>query len=191
MSQIDQIRDAIAARLALVPNIGRVHTFERYAKDHPAFRPMFVTESGQMLGWTIRRVRTEERVVDSLTHAVVDRWRIVAVMGLEDAQESELAFDAMIETVRDQFRLDETLGGVVDTTTVDDLAGLQLEDSGPAMFAGILCHSARLSLSTQYDIGHNVTVADDFVTGNVKWDLGPVPDEAIDAEDTLNLEQEE
>lgn len=109
-------------------------------------------------------------------------------MSLDDETQSELAFDNLIEAARDAFREDETIGGAVETTTVDGQAGLQLDDSGPSMFAGVLCHHARLSLATIGSAEVGGEVIDDFVTGDVKWDQAP-PDGNTDAEDTIKPEQ--
>ena len=189
MSELSDIREAIAAVIRSVPAVGLVHTFERYAHKQNEFKTLFVTESGQLLGWTIRRIRTEETEFDSLSNRVIHRWRIVVAMGLDDGAQSELAFDDLIEEVRAKFRLNQTLGGVVETTVVEGQAGLQLEDSGPAKFADVIVHSARLALATRGYIEKTVTVEDDFETGGVTWDLGPTPDGQIDAEDLLKPEQ--
>lgn len=189
-TELSTIRNAIAATISAVPSVGVVHKFERYAAKSNDFKALFVGESGQLLGWTIRRIRTEESEYDSLTNRVIHHWRIVVAMGLEDSKESEIAFDDLIEAVREAFRLDETLGGVVETMVFDNLAGLQLEDSGPAMFGGTLVHSARLALATRGYIEKTEEVEDDFETGGVTWDLGPTPDGQIDAEDLLKPEQE-
>ena len=57
----------------------------------------------------------------------------------DDAAETEIAFDRLIEAARSAFRHDETLGGVVETIMSDGQAGLQLDDLVlpclPAFFA--------------------------------------------------------
>jgi hypothetical protein len=75
-------------------------------------------------------------------------------MSLDDAAASELVFDDLIESIRDAFAADETLGGTVAQCAVPDdgsgngESGIQLDDTGPAMFAGVLCHVCRLGLNT-------------------------------------------
>ena len=98
--------------------------------------------------------------------------------------------DRLIEAVRVAFRHDETLGGVVETTMSDGRAGPQLDDSGPAMFAGVLCHHARLTLSTVVGAPTGTEVIADFATGSLTWDRTPA-DGATDAEDTINPETEQ
>ncbi|MCP4700274.1 MAG: hypothetical protein GY862_25995 [Gammaproteobacteria bacterium] len=45
----------------------------------------------------------------------------------------------------------QTLGGVVCSTVDDSQAGIQIVDSMPVMFAGVLCHSAKLKLNTWHE----------------------------------------
>lgn len=189
---LEQIREAIAATIETVPAAGLVHRYERYTKNGADFRQMFVTEGGQLLGWTIRRVAAEETERDTLTSSEINRWRIQLVMGLDDEAESELAFDALIEAARDAFRGNEDLGGTVETTTVDGRVGLQLDDSGPISFAGVLCHAARLTLVSRgvIDLEVDRETLDPFETANVRWDLGPSPDSEIEAEDIIEPEQD-
>jgi hypothetical protein len=81
---------------------------------------------------------------------VLNKWRISGFLSLDDANQSEIVFDNLVEAVCDAFRADETLGGLIAGTVMDNpnVAGIQVEDSGPVMFAGVLCHSARLVLYT-------------------------------------------
>lgn len=183
---IDAIRTAIVAQLTGVAGVGTVHRFQRYAHKQSDFKTFYESD-GKVLGWFVRRISTAEREDTNTYNKVIHRWRIEGVMSLDDATESEVAFDALIEAVRDAFRNDETLGDVVETTVVDGQAGLQLDDSGPAMFAGILCHHARLSLATVASAEIGIAVAADFATGDVKWDQAPI-DGTTDAEDTFELE---
>jgi len=132
MPTLAQIRDAIAATMVAVPDIGKY--------DH----------QGQIRGWNIRRLsRSEKSTAVGISH-VVNKWRISGFMSLSDADESELAFDGLLEDLCAAFRADETLGGLITGTVLENpnVAGLQIEDSGPVMFAGVLCHSARGILYT-------------------------------------------
>lgn len=149
MPTIDQIRTAIAAKISAVPDAGKVHSFERFAKSEKDFRAMYEF-NGQVRGWNVRRIGRVEKSPAVSLNSVVNKWRISGFMSLSDAEQSELVFDRLIEAMTDAFIADESLGGVVLSTTPEgqETAGLQLEDSGPVMFAGVLCHSARLILYT-------------------------------------------
>lgn len=187
------VRNAIAAKMLTVPGIGQVHGFERYTEELAKFKAIYV-DAGRVLGWFIRRAGWREKT-GSTGHTVITyRWDIRGYMSLQDDLQSELAFDALVDQLAAAFRNDEFLGGAVDTTFTDGDAGLQLEDGGPVMFAGILCHSARLALFTRCTFEIGETAADDFAIAGIDWDmlepldidggLGPAGD--IDASDTVN-----
>lgn len=153
MSDLTTIRSAIMAKLQSIPEIGRVHDHERFARGEKEFREMYES-GGRILGWHLRRVSTrqvslcmDDPGITSETHT----WEIRGFMALSDAADasaSEIVLDELIEAIRETFREDDTLGGVVTTCVTEAGAGVQLEDSGPVMFAGVLCHSARMALRT-------------------------------------------
>lgn len=152
---IAAIRTAIVARLNAVADIGRVHNRERYAAALDQLKQLYYSAPhGQVRGWFVRREATSERnqIHDSAVEHT--RWRITGFMAFDDSAASDLIFDALIESVRDAFRADDTLGGAVDQLSVPEAGGgsaetgIQLVDYGPAMFGGVLCHVARLELNT-------------------------------------------
>lgn len=145
MSGSLQIREAIAATLNRVDGIGRVHLFERYAKNQGDLAALYAHD-GQLRGWHIRRVRLSEGPYPA---GEVTAWEIRGYLSLNDAAGTELDFDALIDDIRAEFRADQTLGGTVATTWVEDASGIQVLDSGPVLFAGVLCHKAVLALATQ------------------------------------------
>lgn len=144
-----QIRDAIKGVMQTVPNIGLVHTFERYAADLATLRALYVS-NGQLLGWYIRLLKTQRDSQARGRTAILHTWVIRGFMAFDDALQSELTFDALIEALQEAFTAHETLDGLVGATAFPEqhVAGLQRDDSGPVMFAGVLCHSARLTLNT-------------------------------------------
>ena len=148
MSVVQDHRNAIVAKMQAVPNIGQVQSYERYAKREADFRT-FYEDSGKVLGWVVRRLKIVEKSPAMGRWDVRITWRVAGYMSLDDSAASELAFDELVETLRTAFRDDPTLGGAVDTTIVPERAGLEVEDAGPVMFAGVLCHSARLGLTTK------------------------------------------
>ena len=140
------IRNAIVACLASVPGIGPVHSFERFAADDKRFRTLYAQGSA-VLGWHVRRVGRREQCDMNL---VDTDWEIRGFAGMNDADESELAFDALLDAVFAAWRADPTLGGVVFYPKDDEVMVPSLVDSGPVMFAGVLCHAARLKISTRH-----------------------------------------
>jgi hypothetical protein len=150
---VETHRAAIAALLAGVADVGKVHDHEPYARAEAAFRELYLwddhTGQPQLRGWFIRRVRTVEtsphlgRVINSHT------WTIRGFMALDDELGTELAFDALIEAIRAAFRADPTLGGANGVVQLAGPAfGVQLVSSTPVMFVGALCHACELSLTT-------------------------------------------
>lgn len=182
------IRQAIADKLTAIVASGHVHKFERYAVSQKDFRA-FYEQDGKVLGWFIRRLALSETPDTTTYNTVVETWRIRGFMSLNDAAESELAFDDLIDAIRAAFRNDETIGDVVETTKADGEIGIQIEDSGPVMFAGVLCHGVTMRLKTQVSAEVGIEATDDFALGDVTWDMAPI-DGTIDAEDTLEPEQD-
>lgn len=154
MPTLADIRAAIVARLGTVADIGLVHDYQRYATDSAAFASLYTTTiSGrrQIRGWWVSRTATTESSPALGRYIVTHTWRIHGYMSLDDAAATEKTFDTLVEAVRDAFRQDDNLGGVVDGTVIDEGAGLQLEEQAPVMFCGVLCHAARLTLRTRHN----------------------------------------
>ena len=155
MPETNDIRSAIAELMQSVPDIGVVHDYERYADKQSEFKQLYVSEVEgvpQVRGWFIRRLARKESS-SALARARVEMtWRIQGYMGFVDAAQSEKTFDALLDAVVAAFRRDETLGGIVDSTIVGQDAGLQIEDAGPVMFAGVLCHAVSGRLMTRHFI---------------------------------------
>lgn len=151
MATLSQIRAAIKTKIEGVADAGIVHDRERYAKNAADFMALFVT-NGRLAGWTIRRFATAERRPAIGRYVVSHRWKITGYRGFDDANASETAFDLVIEEVRDAFRADDTLGGLIVTQksadALDGPSGIQVESSLPVMFGTVLAHQAVLRLDT-------------------------------------------
>lgn len=150
-----EIRNAITAKLQSVDNIGIVHGFQRYTRNDNKFRTLYEVD-GSVHGWTVRRIGFSEVAYTATVNLVKTRWRIEGVRSLNDEAATEIAFDELVDLISDVFRSDQTLGGAVVSTGNRDEAPIQLEDAGPAMFAGVLCHQARLALTTEHYVSYEV-----------------------------------
>jgi hypothetical protein len=155
MSTLAQIRTALHARIAAVPDVGIVHDRERYAKNEAHFRNLYLyTPTGgqpQIRGWWIRRQATLEKAIDIGPFGLQQHtWLVRGFMAFDDATASEIVFDELIEAIRDAIRADVTLGGVCSAgpLAADGEDGMQVDDVGPVMFAGALCHSVMLTFKT-------------------------------------------
>jgi hypothetical protein len=150
MTKLAEIRAALVAVVQGVDGVGKVHAFERYATAKKAFLDHYADDAGQVRGWYVRRVggRKVSVAVGSIDR--IDSFDLVGLQGLEDAAASELAFDDLVEAVRDAFDADATLGGVVGSITDPDSGetGAAVIESGPVLFQGVFCHRVRLRLTT-------------------------------------------
>lgn len=180
------VRDAIQARLAAIPNIGVVHHYERYVEDLDKFREAFMVGK-RVRGGYLTRTRTREQFQSTSHNDETHVWRFNYYVGWLEAENSARGFEILVEAIRDAFRDDETLGGVVDTTNIDGLAGIQLDDAGPVMFAGLLCHGARFSMQSRNTVEPGNSAIDDFATGSIHTDA-TAPESAPTSDDVFQLE---
>lgn len=151
MSMLADHRAALATLMNTVPGVGLVHTYEPYARTEQAFRALYgwTTPAGavQVRGWHIRRTATRERELGVGRTFNAHTWQVRGFMALDEAGETELEFDELIEAIRQAYRADPTLGGVAPLSPAEG-AGIDVTDSRPVVFAGVLCHSAVLQLTT-------------------------------------------
>lgn len=145
-------RAAIVALLRSLPDMGCVHERERFAANEAAFRALYLyTPAGGapvLRGWWLRRAASATRRVNSARTLDTHTWEIRAFAAFDDAAASEIAFDARIDAAREAVRADPTLAGACDLGPLDEDGGLELLQSGPVRFAGVLCHGAVLQLKT-------------------------------------------
>lgn len=153
MSGHERIRAALIALLRAVPGIGTVHEYERFSKDQQGFQALY-QQGNVILGWYVRRQSYRENIFSSTRNRVRTRWIIQGFASLVDASASELAFDKLLDAVAAAVRTRPVLYDAEDNalchTVTDEGAALQLEEAGPVMFAGVLCHGAKFTLGTEH-----------------------------------------
>lgn len=151
MSAVQTHRTALAALIAGVSGAGVVHAFEPYAKTQAEFQAAYLwTAPGgaqQLRGWHIRRTATRERELGVGRVLNAHTWQVRGFMALDQGGATELEFDELVEAVRLAYRLNPTLGGAAQLSPADG-AGIDVTASVPVFFAGVLCHSATLQLTT-------------------------------------------
>ena len=153
MPTVAQIRAAIVAEMNAVTDIGRVHDYQRYAVNNADMAALYHVEIGgvqRLQGWFVSRTSTEETSDALGRYVVTHTWQVRGYRALNDEQATEKQWDDLIEALMVRFRTRETLGGVVASTVLEQGAGLQLDEHVPVMFAGTLCHMARLTLRTRH-----------------------------------------
>lgn len=148
MSEHRDLRAAIVAQLQAISDVGQVFDYERYAKDDAAFRELYAAGE-RVLGWHVRRVARKE---SPDFNEVLTTWEIRGFMALQDAEASELFFDDLIDRIGDAWRANPTMDRAVLYPKDGAEVVPELVDSGPALFAGVLCHGARLRLVTRHVI---------------------------------------
>jgi hypothetical protein len=154
MTHLALVRSALADLIASVPDVGRVHAYQRFASREAEMRGLYVASIAgvdQLRGWFISRPATRERAFTLGTNVLRVNWAIGGFMALADADQSELVFDDLVESIRDAWRANPTLGGLVAPVASDDEAGIQVDEIAPVLFCGVLCHAARLSLKTEIE----------------------------------------
>lgn len=156
MPSLAQIREAIRVRVAGIASIGKVNDYERYTQQMSELKTLYVANIGgsdQLRGWHIRRVSKSETYIDLERWVVINRWVIRGFMALDDQAASEKTFDNLVEAVCDVFDTTPTLiadPNYAEVILDEEQAGVQVPESGPVMFAGVLCHAARLTLATRH-----------------------------------------
>lgn len=154
MASLDAIRAAIKARLEAVPGIGRVHDYERFAKEQAGFLALYKDPSdGRIRGLWFDRASTREVDLDIATVRRIHNWRLVVYLSLDDADATAKALQTLIEAITAAFRTGRTLGGTVldvrDMTLDDAPSGIQVDAVESVLLAGVLCHRATLRLTTE------------------------------------------
>ena len=156
MTTLAEIRAAIVAELNAIAAIGVVHDYERYAAREGDFRTLYLYDLGagekQIRGWYVRRLSTVETSAALGRFEETHQWLIRGFMAIDDASASEKTFDDLIEAIRARFRANESLGGLIASVVAPGGKGVDLVESQPVLFGGVLCHSARLQLATWHGI---------------------------------------
>lgn len=148
-------KDEIYTQLASVTGIGKVYKSRRFTADWPAFLAKFKDANGKINVWWFWREGGADNVEGGIGWSderdlieqveEIDVWNIEGFYGFQDhdTTPSELAFQNLVDAVRDKFRFLQDLNGKADKSWP-----LQLLGSGLWQFlgGGPLCHRALLQL---------------------------------------------
>lgn len=135
----------VAAILATVPDIGRVHAYRRAVAAQTDIEAVFKdVVTGQIRGWEVSREATASQ--DMLVAGTRERHQIVVYgyMSINDAKRSEETFQELVEAVRDAFRVKRNLNGKAFDTTP-----MSARTVTAAMKAGVLVHYCELTMEAQ------------------------------------------
>jgi len=135
------IKSEIRNIILSVTGIENVHEYERWTVRAEKFLDAFKDSNDRINGWEISRRITEEFKKSTGSWQRIYTFIIRGYYGVQDAAESELAFDALIELIADKFRANPNLN-----TTCVFHDWLQVDLVEPRMFGNILVHYCELSL---------------------------------------------
>lgn len=142
---IETIRNETVAVLMSVPDVGRVHDYQRFASNPSDLKNYYLTDQGKLCGWYIERTQKTEEHLGNRRYNVQNHIRIQGYMSWSDEFASQLSFDNLIESISSAFRNSTQFAkhSIV-------VHGINLVNAQPVMFCGVLCHSAELELITQH-----------------------------------------
>lgn len=168
MSTTADIRNAIVAKLAAIAGIGQVHDYERYAVQQSKMKELF-EYNGRILGWVVRRGGLKKAAIADAIFSVRSQWQVRGYMSLDDAAQTEILFDALVDLVQATLANDPTFG--IASWVPDYELKAELE---PVMFCGVLCHSAIISFDTVHEETSVIDgVLDEFLRLNAQYDIAP------------------
>lgn len=154
--KVDAIRAAIAARLVAAPEIGVVHARERYAAQAAALKALYewtnpATGEKILRGWWVE-FRSLSKARRAGRKSVTVTWEICGLIAFDDADDKDVA-GGLARAAAAAIEADPTLSGVVNR-----LGRPEEGDEGTVFvaavelvaFAGMICHRARLTFSTEH-----------------------------------------
>lgn len=147
---LSALRAALVATAAGAGAVGVVHDRERYAAEMPALKAFYLHNFGsesepdeRLAGWYLahKATRFPDRFVRD------DDWHLRGFWAWNEAGNSSHAFDAAVEAIVQAFRTPwRPAAGAVYRAGAQ---GVELVESGPVLFAGVLCHTALLRVTTR------------------------------------------
>lgn len=155
------IRDWIVTQLKSVSNIGVVHGYQRYADREKQLAELY-THNERLHGWFVRRLSVVEKRLNAGFNIEASTWLLSGFLAINDAQNSEIEFDTLIDAVRAVFRVNannpwKTIDGkdvsllFIEQESTEQL-GIKVLDHEPVLFAGALCHKVECQLMMSYPI---------------------------------------
>jgi hypothetical protein len=149
----DAVQAAIVATLKTITDIGQVFDHEPYHRQAQELTARYLL-NGRIRGWAVLRDSLVEvpgtlGTLGAFQNVERVNWRILGFWEVSEGGQSALEFNAMLDSIRDKFRVFRDLGIAGLTTTTDDRAGIEIIDTGLAQFAGAICHATVLGLTTE------------------------------------------
>jgi hypothetical protein len=135
-------REGLAEPLYASDSLGMVHKYERWAADWAKFLTFFKDPvSARIFGWEIRRSNMQSVKLGAFEEQNTHGYLLKGYLGVQDADGTEILFNAKVEEVCGLFRGNHTLGGVC-----LDAGPVSVELIEERFFGSVLCHYAELRL---------------------------------------------
>lgn len=139
------IAEKLAARIAAVPNVGKVHSYQRHVNDPEQRHALFKDTANERLSvWMISRSSFGDQQYASTANEINSEYIIRGYMAVDDDRQSEHIFQKLIDAISDVFRPQDDLDGVVELT-----GPIQVSAIGYVDWAGVFVHSAELRLTVR------------------------------------------
>ncbi|MCX5908470.1 MAG: hypothetical protein NTY64_15120, partial [Deltaproteobacteria bacterium] len=171
-------RAAIKTLFEEIPGVGKVHAYERFAKEPSKFLEFFKNSDSKIYGWEITRsaVSASEWITKKckLTHLYV----IKGYYGLRDAQASDGAFGAIIDAILLKFISKKVTGSSLHKLPI--VPTIHVRE-----FASVLCHYAEIHLQVTEIVAQ---VSDEELVDLLKIDLQYFLGEATQGSDLVGEE---
>lgn len=138
------IRAAIKSTLEGVSNIGPVHDRMRWTRSLAELLKMLEDDDGTVNGWMIHRASAS---ATRYPNGRVDRehqYRILGIYKLDDDDDTDSDFQALLEAIHDAFISDGTLGGACTWSDAIQITDIDTEEYGNRLY-----HVAELTLAAQ------------------------------------------
>jgi hypothetical protein len=142
----ESIRLKMKEIIERVPGCGFVHDYERWSTDWNKFIALFKDPaSSKILGWEISRRNASGTYISNSEEEVSADYIIHGYMGVQDADRTDIKFNALIDALRDQFKADMTLGGLNQGPQ-----GFNCGTIEPRSFGSVLCHYCEITIPVTY-----------------------------------------
>jgi len=142
------IQAQIIVILGTVTGIGKIYDRVRYTKNLDDFKDVFVDSNDKVNVCMVSRetTKTQRRSIGEVEHAHV--FKIRFIYAVDDANDSESAFQTILDSAITKFLADTTLNGTADTTEMDwgpldGQVALQIDPVEFRRFSNVLCHYAE------------------------------------------------
>lgn len=129
-----------------VPAVGVVYDYERFSVDWNKFIGFFLDPaSKKIIGWEITRQSAPSQYLNNYEEEVTPDYCIRGYMGVQDADRTDIKFNALIDLIRAEFKKDMTMGGLNQGPQ-----GFNVPTIDTRTFGSVLCHHCEIIIPVAY-----------------------------------------